>query len=84
MQRGVGIQTELLSPEALREMVSGLEIADLVSAVYEPESGYADPNSTVTAYAKAAPHVSAWRSGATWANTIVPLTGSMINRSGWP
>lgn len=54
MQRRLGIQTELLSPQALREIVPGLETADLISAVYEPESGYADPNSTVQAYANAA------------------------------
>jgi sarcosine oxidase, subunit beta len=54
MQRRVGIQTEILSPEALREVVSGLETADLVAAAYEAESGYADPNLTVNSYAQAA------------------------------
>ncbi len=54
MQRHVGIQTELLSAEALQEMVPGLQTSDLVIAAYEPESGYADPYLTVTAYAQAA------------------------------
>ena len=54
LQRRVGIQTELLSPEALREIMPGLETTDLVAAAYEPESGYADPNLTVNAYANAA------------------------------
>jgi sarcosine oxidase, subunit beta len=54
LQRRVGIQTEILSPEALREVVSGLETADLVAAAYEAESGYADPNLTVNSYAQAA------------------------------
>lgn len=53
LQRRVGIQTELLSPEALREIMPGLETTDLVVAAYEPESGYADPYSTVNAYANA-------------------------------
>jgi len=53
LQRRVGIQTELLSPEALREIMPGLETTDLVAAAYEPESGYADPYSTVNAYANA-------------------------------
>jgi sarcosine oxidase subunit beta len=53
LQRRIGIQTELLSPEALREIMPGLETTDLVVAAYEPESGYADPYSTVNAYANA-------------------------------
>jgi sarcosine oxidase subunit beta len=54
LQRRLGIQTELLSPEALREIMPGLKTTDLVAAAYEPESGYADPYSTVNAYANAA------------------------------
>lgn len=54
LQRRVGIQTEILSPEALREIAPGLETADLLAAAYEPESGYADPNLTVNSYAQAA------------------------------
>jgi sarcosine oxidase subunit beta len=54
LQRRVGIQTELLPPEALRELMPGLATADLVRAAYEPESGYADPYLTVNAYADAA------------------------------
>ncbi len=54
LQRRGGIQTELLSPEALRDMMPGVEMADLVAAAYEPESGYAEPNLTVNAYANAA------------------------------
>ncbi len=54
LQRSVGIQTELLSPEALREVMPGIETTDLVAAAYEPESGYADPYLTVNAYANAA------------------------------
>jgi sarcosine oxidase subunit beta len=54
LQRSLGIQTELLSPEALREILPGMETSDLVAACYEPESGYADPYLTVQAYARAA------------------------------
>ncbi len=53
-QQSLGIKTELISPEALRELMPALETDDLVSAVYEPESGYADPYLTVTSYANAA------------------------------
>jgi len=54
LQQSLGIQTEILAPEALRELMPGLEVSDLVAAAYEPESGYADPNLTVNAYARAA------------------------------
>lgn len=54
LQRAFGINTGMLSVEQLQEMVPGVETGDLVAAVYEPESGYADPHLTVNAYADAA------------------------------
>jgi sarcosine oxidase subunit beta len=54
LQQRLGIQTAILTPDELRELMPGLETADLVAAAYEPESGYADPNLTVNAYARAA------------------------------
>ncbi len=54
LQRRVGIRTERISPEALRELMPGLHTEDLVAACYEPDSGYADPYLTVTSYAQAA------------------------------
>lgn len=54
LQQRVGIETSLVGPEVLREMAPGLITADLVAAAYEPQSGYADPYLTVTAYAQAA------------------------------
>ena len=54
LQRRVGIDAEILSPEALRELIPHMEAGDLVAAAYEPHSGYADPYLTVTAYARAA------------------------------
>jgi glycine/D-amino acid oxidase-like deaminating enzyme len=54
LQQSLGIQTELLSPEALAEILPGMEVGDLVAAAYEPDSGYADPYLTVTTYVHAA------------------------------
>jgi glycine/D-amino acid oxidase-like deaminating enzyme len=54
LQQGVGIKTELLPPEALREIMPYMVTSDLVAAAYESESGYADPYLTVNAYARAA------------------------------
>jgi sarcosine oxidase subunit beta len=54
MQQRIGIRTELLSAEALQEVIPTMQTADLVCAAYESESGYADPYLTVTSYAQAA------------------------------
>jgi sarcosine oxidase subunit beta len=54
MQQRVGIRTELLPVEALREVIPTMNTADLVCAAYEPDGGYADPYLTVTSYAQAA------------------------------
>ena len=54
LQQRIGIKTELLQPEALKAIMPGLEISDVVAGAYEPESGYADPYLTVTSYAQAA------------------------------
>lgn len=54
MQREVGIDTQLISPTEAQDLMPSLEVSDLVAAVYEPESGYADPNLTLGAYAHAA------------------------------
>lgn len=54
LQQSLGIHTEIISVDSLREIMPALETADLASAVYEAESGYADPYLTVTSYASAA------------------------------
>ncbi|NOX61338.1 MAG: FAD-binding oxidoreductase [Chloroflexi bacterium] len=54
LQQSVGIKAEIISPEALQEIMPGLKTKDLVAAAWEPESGYADPYLTVTSFAQAA------------------------------
>ena len=54
MQRGLGINTRLLSTEELREIAPGMTEAEAVAAAYEPEGGYADPSLTVNAFGAAA------------------------------
>ena len=54
LQRSVGIRTELISPQALRDLIPGLAVDDLTAAAYEAEGGHADPYLTVSAYAAAA------------------------------
>ncbi|MGD8624518.1 MAG: FAD-dependent oxidoreductase [Anaerolineae bacterium] len=53
-QQQLGIEAEMLSPEALRDLLPGMELGDLVAAAYEAKSGYADPYQTVNAYVRAA------------------------------
>lgn len=53
LQRSLGIRTEVLSDEALRELLPGLERRGVVAAC-EPESGYADPNLTLNSFVAAA------------------------------
>lgn len=54
MQRKVGINCELLDAVSLHELLPALDMHDLATVAYEPESGYADPYLTVNAYAQAA------------------------------
>ncbi len=54
MQQEIGVRTQIISPQEAQEMMPALEISDLVEVAFEPESGYADPNLTVNAYANAA------------------------------
>ena len=54
LQQKVGIKTEVLAPEAMAEIMPGIDTTGLVAAAWEPESGYADPYLTVTAFARAA------------------------------
>ncbi len=54
LQRSVGIQTEVLDLEAVRQEWPQLDLGDLQAAAFEPESGYADPNLTLRSYADAA------------------------------
>lgn len=54
LQRSVGVDTRLLSPEEIGEVLPDVAAADLVAAAYEPGAGYADPHRTTTSMADAA------------------------------
>jgi glycine/D-amino acid oxidase-like deaminating enzyme len=54
LQRGLGIETSVLGPEEIREVVPGVASADLVAAAFEPGAGYADPHLTTSGFADAA------------------------------
>src|SRR5262249_51273513 len=54
MQQRVGIDTRLVSPAELREIVPGIRVDDVGGAAWEPYSGFADPNATTFAFPGAA------------------------------
>jgi sarcosine oxidase subunit beta len=51
LQQSVGIRTELLDGDALREVAPYLVTEDIGAAAYEPDSGTADGSLSCTAYA---------------------------------
>src|SRR5215813_12085790 len=54
LQRSVGIDTRLVSPEEMREIEPRLRADDLVAGCYEPASGYCNPVETAQGFARAA------------------------------
>jgi glycine/D-amino acid oxidase-like deaminating enzyme len=59
LQRQVGIDTRILTPEEIPEVVPGVAAADLVAAAYEPGAGYADPHRTTSGFHRAAKRLGA-------------------------
>jgi sarcosine oxidase subunit beta len=54
MQRGLGIEVEVLSPEEARRLATGLEIDGVIAATFCARDGIADPNGVTMGFAKAA------------------------------
>ena len=54
LQRGVGIETRLVSPSEMREIEPRLCVEDLVAGCYEPDSGYCNPAETAQSFGRAA------------------------------
>jgi sarcosine oxidase subunit beta len=54
MLQRVGVKTSVLTSEELRELQPFTQVDDLTVAAYEPESGYADPRATATAFMRQA------------------------------
>jgi len=53
-QRGLGINTEVVTPDRLTDLLPGCRTDDVGAAAWEPDSGFADPNATTFAFAEAA------------------------------
>ena len=50
MLRQIGVNTLVMTPDEVREMQPFVHTDDFALAAYEPESGYADPRATTTAF----------------------------------
>ena len=53
-QQRLGIATEAIVPDRVRDLLPGARIDDVGAAAWEPDSGFADPNATTFAFAEAA------------------------------
>ncbi len=53
-QRAIGIETGVVTPEQIRELVPGIVLDGVAAGAYEPRSGYADPASTAAGFLEAA------------------------------
>lgn len=51
MQRSVGIDTRLVSPQEMRDIEPHIDLEGIVGGAYEPQSGYADAYATTLSYA---------------------------------
>jgi sarcosine oxidase subunit beta len=54
LQRGVGVETELVGPEELGEIDPALRTVGVALAAFEPRGGYADPAATAVGFLRAA------------------------------
>lgn len=52
--RVLGLSTELVGPQQIREMCPLIDVSEILGAVYDPREGHLDPSGATHAYAKAA------------------------------
>ncbi|MBI3329814.1 MAG: FAD-binding oxidoreductase [Nitrospinae bacterium] len=62
----IGVKTSVVTAQELRELQPFCQVDDLTLAAYEPESGYADPKATTTAFMQ-----QAQRQGATLREGVI-------------
>jgi sarcosine oxidase, subunit beta len=53
-QQAIGIRTEVVTAERIRELAPVLDVAEDEVGAYEPDSGYADPSATAAGFIRAA------------------------------
>lgn len=77
MHQSLGVNTKLLTPEELKEIVPAVKVEDAALAAYEPDGGFASPPLTVAAYAARAQELGAdMRCG-------VSVCAAEVSGAGW-
>jgi sarcosine oxidase subunit beta len=54
MLRSLGVETRVVSPEELKDLMPWVDAKGIAAAAYEPGSGFAEPTETALSFAKAA------------------------------
>jgi sarcosine oxidase subunit beta len=54
LQRGAGIETEVVDRETVSRLLQGADVDDIEAAAWEPNSGYADPTGATNGFLAAA------------------------------
>ena len=54
LHRQLGVKTQIITPQEAKALDPSLFVEDVTQVLYEPESGYADPNATTYSLARAA------------------------------
>ncbi|HJW89676.1 MAG TPA: FAD-dependent oxidoreductase [Anaerolineales bacterium] len=75
LQRGLGVQTELLEADEVRKRLPMMRLEDVLAATYHAKDGLVDPNSVVMGYIQAAQRLGAQ------AFTGVEVTGIQVQSS---
>lgn len=73
MQRALGIDVEMLTPEDARRLAPGLEVEGVIAATFCARDGIADPNGVTMGFAKAA------QAAGVEVNRKAEVTGITIN-----
>src|SRR5207244_6433360 len=77
-QRGLGIGTEVVGPDRVRDLLPGSRVDDIGAAAWEPDSGFADPNATTFAFAEAARRLGATIETGCDVTRIVTVRGRVV------
>jgi sarcosine oxidase subunit beta len=77
MQKGIGVDTNIVTEEDVRDIAPMIATGENEYYAYEPESGYADPYSVTTGYANAAKELGAQVRSGTQV-TGIDITGDRV------
>ena len=77
-QQRLGIGTQVVSRDRVRDLLPGSRVDDIGAAAWEPDSGFADPNATTFAFAAAARRLGATIETACEVTQVVTERGRVV------